>query len=94
MPSQRDHARVLGMPQSTLATREKALFEKRRQLSAGKKGIFWALAKCKKGYSKIDDAIWLLLVTAFNDHPHVIMSPNARDTLQVKNTDGKKVAVP
>ena len=40
VPSQRDCARVLGMPQSTLATREKALIKKRRQLSAGKKGIF------------------------------------------------------
>jgi hypothetical protein len=94
VPSQRDCARVLGMPQSTLATREKALIEKCRQLSASKKGIFWALAKCKKGYSKIDDAIRLLLVMAFNNHPHVIVSPNARDALQVKNTDGKKVAVP
>jgi hypothetical protein len=44
VPSQHDHARVLGMPQSTLATRGKALIEKRRQLSTGKKGIFWALA--------------------------------------------------
>jgi hypothetical protein len=34
------------------------------------------------------------LVEAFNDHPHIIVSPNARDTLQVKNADGKKVAVP
>jgi hypothetical protein len=73
---------------------KQALIEKRRQLSTGKKGIFWALAKRKKGYSKIDDAIRLLLVTAFNNHPHVIVSPNARDTLQVKNADGKKVAVP
>jgi hypothetical protein len=95
VPSQHDCARVvLGMPQSTLATRKKALIEKCQQLSASKKGIFWALAKCKKGYSKIDDAIWLLLVTAFNNHPHIIVSPNARDTLQVKNADGKKVAVP
>jgi hypothetical protein len=94
VPSQRDHARVLWVPQSTLATREKALIKKRRQLSASKKGIFWALAKRKKGYSTIDDAIRSLLVTAFNDHPHVIVSPNARDTLQVENADGKKVAVP
>ncbi len=94
VPSQRDCARVLGMPQSTLATREKALIEKRRQLSAGKKGIFWALAKRKKGHSKINDAIRLLLVTAFNNHPHIIVSPNARDTLQVKHADGKTVAVP
>ncbi len=94
VPSQRDHARVLGMPQSTLATREKALIKKRRQLSTGKKGIFWVLAKRKKGYSKIDDATRSLLVTAFNNHPHVIVSPNTRDTLQVKNADGEKVAVP
>ncbi len=85
---------MLGVPQSTLATREKALIEKRRQLSASEKGIFWTFAKHKKGYSKIDDAIRSLLVTAFNNHPHIIMSPNARDTLQVKNADGKKVAVP
>jgi hypothetical protein len=94
VPSQRDCARVLGVPQSTLATREKAIIEKRRQLSAGKKGIFWALAKCKKGYSKIDKAIRLLLVATFNNHPHIIVSPNARDTLLLKNADGKKVAVP
>ncbi len=93
VPSQRDCAHVLGVPQSTLATREKALIEKGRQLSAGKKGIFWALAKCKKGYSKIKDAIRLLLVAAFNNHPHVIVSPNARDILQVKNAGSKKVAV-
>ncbi len=94
VPSQHDCARVLGVPQSTLATREKALIKKRRQLFAGKKGIFWALAKRKKGYSKINDAIRSLLVTAFNNHPHVIVSPKARDTLQVKNADVEKVAVP
>jgi hypothetical protein len=52
VPSQRDHARVLGVPQSTLATREKALVEKLWQLSTGEKGIFWALAKRKKGTPK------------------------------------------
>ena len=94
MPSQHDCARVLNVPQSTLATREKAIIEKHQQLSAGNKDISWALAKRKKGYSKINNAIRLLLVTAFYDHPHVIVSPNAKDTLQVKNADGKKVAVP
>jgi hypothetical protein len=94
VPSQRDCARVLGIPQSTLATREKALIKKCWQLSNGKKGIFWALAKCKKGYSKIDEAIQSLLVKAFNNHPHIIVSPNVRGTLQLKNVDGKKVAVP
>jgi hypothetical protein len=82
------------MPQSTLAKREKALIEKCRQLSANEKGIFWVLAKCKKGYSKMDKVIWLLLVVAFNNHPHVMVSPNSKDTLQLKNANGKKVAVP
>jgi hypothetical protein len=70
-----------------------AYIEKRRQLSAKKKGIYWALTKHKKGYSKIDEALWSLLVAAFNDHPQVIVSPNAKDTLQSKNADGEKVSV-
>ncbi len=32
------------------------------------------------------------MVEAFNDLPHIIVSPNARDMLQVKNVDGKQVA--
>jgi hypothetical protein len=94
VPSQRDCACVLGIPQSTLVKREKALIKKLQQLSTGKAGIFWVLAKCKKVYSKINEAIRSFLVEAFNNHPHVIMSPNARDMLQVKNLDGEKVAVP
>ncbi len=94
VPSQCDCARVLGIPQSTLATKEQALIEKCQQLSTGKAGIFWALSKRKKGYSKIDEVTWSFLVEAFNAQPHVIVSPNARDTLQVKNVDGEKVAVP
>jgi hypothetical protein len=35
----------------------------------------------------------LLLVNAFHDHPHVIVLPNTKDTLQVKNADGEKVMV-
>ena len=49
VPSQQDLARVLGMPQSTLATREKALIKKRWQLSAGKKGIFGRLPNARRG---------------------------------------------
>ncbi len=79
--SQREHAPVLGMPQSTLATRENALIEKHWQLSTGKKGIYWALTQCKKRYSKIDEALWLLLVAAFNNHPYVIVSLNTKETL-------------
>jgi hypothetical protein len=34
-----------------------------------------------------------MLVNAFNNHPHVVVSPNTKDTLQVKNADGEKVLV-
>jgi len=47
----------------------------------------------KKGFSKIDEVLRLLLVGAFNDHPHVIVSPNSKDTLQHKNADGEIVLV-
>ncbi len=34
-----------------------------------------------------------MLIVAFNDHPHVVVSPNMKDTLQVKNADVEKVLV-
>jgi hypothetical protein len=69
------------------------LIEKRQQLTAGERGFHWALSKRKKGYSKIDEALRLLLVEAFNNHPHAVMAPNLKDTLQHKNKDGKIVLV-
>ncbi len=93
VPSHCEHAHVRSMPQSTLATREKALIVKRRQLCAGEKGVYWALTKRKKGYYKIDKAVRLLLVAAFKDYPHIIVSLNGKDTLQLKNTNGTKVPV-
>jgi hypothetical protein len=73
---------------------DKILIKKRQQLTAGKKGVYWALAKHKKGYFTINEELWLLLVAAFNNHPHVIVLPNAKDTLQVKDPNGEKVSVP
>ncbi len=32
-----------------------------------------------------------MLVNAFNDHPHVVVSPITKDTLLIKNEDGKYV---
>jgi hypothetical protein len=72
---------------------DKILIKKRRQLTTGEKGIYWTLAKRKKGYSTINEELRSLLVAAFNDHPHVIMLPNAKDTLKVKDVDGEKVSV-
>jgi hypothetical protein len=96
VPSKCNCTCVLGMPRRTLLSGvDTVLVKKGRQQSAGKKGIYWALTKCKKGYSKIDEALWSLLVAAFNDHTHVIMLPNANDLLhlKLKNVNGKKVLV-
>ena len=34
-----------------------------------------------------------MLINAFNNHPHVIVSPNAKDTLLIKNEEEEKVPV-
>jgi hypothetical protein len=92
-PSHWCPAQVLGVPQKTLSRLDRILIKKRRQLTANKKGIYWALAKCKKGYSTINKELRLLLFAAFNDHPYIIVLPNAKDMLQVKDVNSKKVLV-
>jgi hypothetical protein len=47
----------------------------------------------QEGVLKIDKTLLSLLVAAFKDHPHDIVAPNAKDTLQLKNADGKKVSI-
>ena len=93
VPSRRDRARALGVPPSTLDRVDARLIEKRQQLTADKRGVHWELSMRKKGYSKIDEALRLLLIDAFNDHPRLIVSPNSKDVLQHKNADGKIVLV-
>jgi hypothetical protein len=93
IPSKHEHAHIIGVPRTTLQRIQKHVMEKGCQLTAGESGVYWALAKQKKGYSKINEDLCSLLIVAFNDHPHVIVSPNAKDTIQVKNADGEKIAV-
>jgi hypothetical protein len=83
----------MGVPSSTLHPVEKSIIEKRRQLTAAERGKNWVLSKRKKGYSTINNELQTLLFVAFNDHPHVVVLPNTKDTLQVKNTDCEKVSV-
>jgi hypothetical protein len=78
---------------STLHCDKKSLIKKRRQLTNGKVGIYWVLSKHKKGYLKINKSLWSLLNVTFNNHLHVIVLRNSKDTLQVKNKDGVMVAV-
>ena len=48
VPSQRDCARLLGIPQSTLQRVDGAMIMKRQQLTTGERVIYWALAKTKE----------------------------------------------
>jgi hypothetical protein len=93
IPSIRDRAKTLGVSKSTLQRVSSHLVNKRKQLTNGERGVYWALAKRKRGFSKIDAELRQLLIKAFNDHPHVIVSPNAKDTLLIKDENGEKVAV-
>jgi hypothetical protein len=59
----------------------------------GERGNHWALAKAKKGYSTISLDLKAMLLNMFNDHPHVVVLPNTKDTLLVKNADRETTAV-
>jgi hypothetical protein len=93
IPSQHDCAKLFRIPRSTLQRVDGAMITKRQQLTAGEWGIYWALAKTKRGYSTISNELKSILLDAFNNHPHVVVLPNTKDTLQVKNADGEKVLV-
>jgi hypothetical protein len=93
VPSQRDCAKLFRIPRATLQHVDGAMITKRQQLMAGERGIYWALPKKKRGYSIISNELKSILLDAFNDHPHVVVSPNTKDVLQVKNADGENVLV-
>ncbi len=93
IPSLRQRACLIGIVPLKLNRVDSAMIKKREQLTPGVRGIYWAIAKGKKGYSKISYKLKLLLLNAFNDHPQVVVSPNTKDTLQVMNADGNKTLV-
>jgi hypothetical protein len=67
--------------------------DKRARLTDEEEGVYWARCKKKKGYSTISDDTKTLLIGEFYDHPHVIVSPAAKDTVHVKNADGVIVPI-
>jgi len=82
VPSQCDCAKLFRIPRSTCRCVNGALITKRQQLTAGERGIYWALATTKRGYSTIS-----------NELKSIFVLPNTKDTLQVKNANGDKVLV-
>jgi len=57
VPSQCDRAKLFRIPHSTLQRVDGAMITKRQQLTAGERGIYWALAKKKRGYLIIGDEL-------------------------------------
>ena len=67
--------------------------DKQGRLMAKEEGVNWAWCKKKKGHSKINNNICCQLLTAFYNYPHIIVSPNLKDTIMVRNKEGVKVPV-
>ena len=57
MPGMCDRACIMSVPSSTLHQQEQSVSEKRRQLTAAKRGIYWMISKLKKGYSTISNKL-------------------------------------
>jgi hypothetical protein len=83
----------MGMPRTTLQRIHKKGTKKSRQLTARERDVYWSRAQRRKGYIRIGDDLCSLLIEAFHNHPHVIVSPNTKDTIKVKNSDGEKIGV-
>ncbi len=56
-PSMHDRTRIMGVLSSMLHCVKKSVIKKQRQLMAAERGIYWALLKCKKGYSTINNKL-------------------------------------
>ncbi len=93
LPSRRQSAHLLRIAPSMLDQVDGAMIKKRQQLADRVSGVHWVLAKEKKGYSTISLELKVMLLDAFNNHPHVIVSPITKGTLLVKNADGETTAV-
>ena len=91
VPSIRKRAQLLGIPSTKFFRSEKAMMDKRGSLTAKEEGVYWARCKKKKGHRKIDDNLHHLLLAAFYDHPHAIISPNSKDTIMVRNKQVRKI---
>ena len=55
--------------------------------------VNWSAKKKRKGFSKITATVQANLRQWILDHPHVINSPIAKDTLLVRNSEGIKERV-
>ena len=94
VPSGRAQARSVGLPTSTASRMLKAAKAKRAKLTAREERISWSQVEARRGHSKITTEVRAKLHEWVLNHPRVVQSPIANDTLFVLNEEtGKKERV-
>jgi hypothetical protein len=92
-PTLKDQIASLDIPYSTGKRLFKKAREKRQLLKMKTVKVNWSVKKKRKGFTKITATIQADLRQWILDHPHVINSPIAKDTLLVRNKEGIKERV-
>jgi hypothetical protein len=90
--SKRARIKSLGLTKTTGYRLLKNAEEKRKVISVGTK-ISWSAVQKRKGYSKVSLQLRKKLHDWIIEHPHVISSPIADDTLLVPNPENPKTKV-
>jgi hypothetical protein len=92
-PTEKERIEKLDIPYSTGRRLFKKARAKRLQLKSNTAKVKWSVRKKRKGFSKITATVQANLRQWILDHPHVINSPIAKDTLLVRNSEGIKERV-
>ena len=86
-PSRNAIARASGRPLSTSKRRQRAAEAKRVKLTAREKGISWSQVRARKGFRKVTETMRQALHQWILDHPRVVQSPIANETIKVLNLE-------
>ena len=89
-PSLEARARATGLPLRTAKRALEAAAGKRAQLTAHEVGVSWSKVKRRKGHRKVTEAVRAALHEWILNHPRVVKSPVAKDTLLVFNPETKQ----
>ena len=90
-PTKKKRLELLGIKQSTGYVMFKKQEVRRKELLSGGEGD-WSRRKSRKGFwKKVSDELRQKIVQWIRNHNQVVHSPNARDTIQVKDEEGNIV---
>jgi hypothetical protein len=95
VPSKQSRIKALGLKRTSGYRLLKNMSKKRSDLHNDEYSVSWSTVKKRKGYSKVSPQLRKKLYEWFLNHPQVIASPIASDTLLLKDPDDptKKIRV-